>query len=148
MDPFSVLGCAAAILQFVEFSVKIIGSTHEIYTSQSGAAQENIRIKEVTERVKQLSQHLENNVAHHVGGYPSRTSNVIVNLAQDAQSLAEQLLRCIDSLSIGRSARFQSWEAFRKALRGYLQADHIKTLQIRLDELRSELMLHLITMIR
>ncbi|KAL7620218.1 hypothetical protein AAE478_009211 [Parahypoxylon ruwenzoriense] len=102
----------------------------------------------VTKRVKQLSQHLENSTVQQAGRYSSQTSNVIVKLAQKAQSLAEELLRSIGSLSIDCSARFQSWQAFRKALRGYLQADHIKTLQIRLDELRSELMLHLIVMIR
>ncbi|KAI1215033.1 uncharacterized protein F4807DRAFT_455482 [Annulohypoxylon truncatum] len=147
MDPFNALGAAAAILQFVELSAKIIGTAHEIYNSDGGAAQENIRIEDVTKRVKQLSQHVENSVMQHASRNSSQTPNVIVELAQKAQSLAGQLLRSIDSLSIDRSARFQSWQALRKALRGYYQADHIKTLQIRLDGLRSELMLHLIVMI-
>lgn len=148
MDPFSALGAAAAILQFVELSAKILGTAYEIYNSDSGAAQENIRIEDVTNRVKQLSQHVGNSVIHNSSRNTSQISNVTVELAQKAQSLADQLIRSLDSLSIDRSARFQSWQAFRKALRGYFQADHIKTLQTRLDGLRSELMLHLIVMIR
>lgn len=147
MDPFSALGAAAAILQFVELSAKILGTAYEIYNSDSGAAQENIRIEDVTNRVKQLSQHVGNSVIHNSSRNTSQISNVTVELAQKAQSLADQLIRSLDSLSIDRSARFQSWQAFRKALRGYFQADHIKTLQTRLDGLRSELMLHLIVMI-
>ncbi|KAI1101033.1 hypothetical protein F4804DRAFT_24420 [Jackrogersella minutella] len=148
MDPFTALGAAAAILQFVDLSAKIIGSAHEIYTSQSGAARENIRIEEVTKRVKQLSQHIESSAVQQAGTPSSQTSNAIVELAQKAQSLAEQLLRSLASLSIDRSARFQSWQALRIAIHGYMQAAHINALQTRLDGLRSELMLHLIVMIR
>ncbi|KAI0885146.1 uncharacterized protein GGS22DRAFT_139493 [Annulohypoxylon maeteangense] len=147
MDPFSILGAAAAILQFVELTAKILGSAHEIYTSHTGASQENIRVEDVAKRVKQLGQHLEDSAARHTGRNSSQKYNVIIELTQKSQSLADELLHSIASLTIDPSARFKSWQAFRGALRGYLQEDRIKTLQVRLDGLRSELMLHLIVMI-
>lgn len=148
MDPFNALSCAAAVLQFVDFSFKIIGSAYEIYTSQSGASEETVRTREITERLQQLSQHIEDSTTLQGRPYKVKTNKAIIELAQHARSLADELQKTLASLSLDQSKRFQSWQIFRNALRSCLKADLINALQSRLDGLRSELMLHLIVIVR
>jgi hypothetical protein len=162
MDPWSALSCAAAVLQFVDYSAKLVGSAHEIYVSTSGTLQENIHVEEVAARLQQLSERVEASLAiqHHgstsqdVGdigsqehGNAQQDAAAVVNLARRIHALAVELVQCLGSLKLDRTARFKSWEAFHKALRASFKAEQINALRSRLDGLRSELSLHLTFMI-
>ncbi|KAI0380702.1 hypothetical protein F5Y04DRAFT_257206 [Hypomontagnella monticulosa] len=148
MDPLNALSCAAAILQFVDFSFKIIGSAYEIYTSQRGTSEETIQAREMIERLQQLSHYVEKTTIRQDRSNNPKPSTAVVKIARRAQSLADELRNTLASLDIDHSKSFQSWQAFRIALRSYLKADKIQGLQSRLDGLRNELMLHLIVIIR
>ncbi|KAI1132407.1 hypothetical protein F5Y10DRAFT_231103 [Nemania abortiva] len=147
MDPWSALSCAAAVLQFVDFSAKLVGSAYEIYSSESDALQENIQLEKVATRLRQLSERVETSLVFQGHDIASQDVKAIVDLAHRIQALAKELLQTLDSLKIDRNTRFQSWEAFRKAVRASLKADQIRTLRSRLDALRSELSLQLTFMI-
>ncbi|KAI0103215.1 hypothetical protein GGR51DRAFT_257684 [Nemania sp. FL0031] len=147
MDPWSALSCAAAVLQFVDYSAKLVGSAYEIYTSESSALKENIQLESVTIRLRQLSERIEASLVYQDHDIVSQDVKVIVDLAHRIQALAKELVQTLDSLKIDRTTRFQSWEAFRKVFRASFKADQIHALQSRLDALRSELSLHLTFMI-
>jgi hypothetical protein len=52
MDPISILGLAANILQFIDYGTQLLSGTQEIYRSATGASSENIEIEGTTERLQ------------------------------------------------------------------------------------------------
>ncbi|KAI1149567.1 hypothetical protein F4825DRAFT_48100 [Nemania diffusa] len=147
MDPWSALSCAAAVLQFVDFSAKLVGSAYEIYSSSSDALQENIEVEKVTTHLQQLSERVEASLVYQDHDNVSQDVKAIVDLAHRIQTLGKELVQILSSLKIDRTARFPSWEAFQKAFRASFKAEQTRALQSRLDTLRSELALHLTFMI-
>ena len=45
LDPMAALGLAGNIVQFVDFSIKLVGKVHEIHKSVDGALAENLDIE-------------------------------------------------------------------------------------------------------
>jgi hypothetical protein len=57
LDPMSALSVAASAVQFVDFSLKMVSKSKEIYKSTSGVLEEN---SQLTRSTKTLVQHREN----------------------------------------------------------------------------------------
>lgn len=55
MDPASVIGVAAASLQFLEVGIKVAKSTKEIPSSASGLTQQQERLSEIASRLADLT---------------------------------------------------------------------------------------------
>ncbi|KAJ8111143.1 hypothetical protein ONZ43_g5693 [Nemania bipapillata] len=131
MDPWSALSCAAAVLQFVDFSAKLVGSAYEIYTSGSDTLQENIEIEKVTTHLRELSERVEASLLYQDRDNVSQDVKAIADLAQRIQALSKELVEILDSMKMDRTARFKSWEAFQKAFRASFKTEKIRALQSR-----------------
>ena len=59
MDPLTALGLAANIVQFVDFTSKLISQSHEIYRSADGALEDHVALENVANNLSKLSDELK-----------------------------------------------------------------------------------------
>ncbi len=59
LDPLSALSVAAAVVQFVDFSAKIVSKGKQLYKSPGGVLRENEQTETVTKRLQNLAQNLK-----------------------------------------------------------------------------------------
>ena len=58
LDPFTALSLASGVVQFVDFSSKLISEGQELYKSAEGALTENTELKSVTVDLNHLCEKL------------------------------------------------------------------------------------------
>ena len=147
LDPFSALGLASNIVQFVDFSSKLISESRELYRSVSGITIENGEVKEATEELQRLCDRLAG---------LRMTSSTTTGLPKDEECLKILAISCKETshelLSALRDITAQEprkkWQTFRVALKSVLRKDQIQELEKKLDSYRSQLALQLMSMSR
>ena len=55
LDPFSALSLAGNIVQFFDFTLKVISVGSEVYESADGASSRNIELDEIFSSLKRIS---------------------------------------------------------------------------------------------
>ena len=59
LDPLSAVSLAATVVQFVDFSSKIVSKGYHLYTSAGGALPENARLGYVIEDLRSVTTRLQ-----------------------------------------------------------------------------------------
>jgi len=147
LDPFSALGLASNIVQFVDFSSILISDSRELYRSVSGITIENGEVKEATEELQRLCDRLAG---------LRMTSSTTNALSKEEECLRKLAISCRETshalLSVLRDITAQEprkkWQTFRVALKSVLKKDQIQELEKKLDSHRSQLALQLMAMSR
>lgn len=149
LDPVSALNIAAAVVQFVDFSARLLSKTHEISQSVDGRPVELTRINAVSWQLKeqctildQYSVSIDSSTCSNtsagqlsLAGAVTRASNV----AKEVSLLAERL-----SKPLGRK-RFKN---FRAAVGIFWNEDKINEVSKSLNNIRAEVMLSLLILTR
>jgi hypothetical protein len=94
MEPLSALGSAAAIAQFVDFGFKVLSNAREIYSSVSGATEENSSLGNTTREMQRLTEKLV--APELVGG--TDEEKLLRGLVTECRSLSSQLLALLDRI--------------------------------------------------
>jgi hypothetical protein len=144
MDPFAALGVGSAVVQFVDFSVKLISSGHQLY--KEGALPVNDELEQVTMDLTQLCEDLS---ADHPG-IPamqlSKDEASLQQLASSCKKVGNELLSLLVTLK-PREYR-NGLESFRKALRTARKKGKISNIEERLKRVQTELSIRLIAIMR
>ncbi|KAH8705046.1 hypothetical protein BGW36DRAFT_456579 [Talaromyces proteolyticus] len=137
LDPITALGLASNIIQFMDFSWRLLNDAHEIYHSSTGVTSQNTEIATIAEDLSRLSEKL-------TGPKPnSPAEEKIWHIANSSKLVADDLLSAV--LVLKRSdKKSRRWRSFRQALDGFWNKDKIIRLQNQLKELRSQLSIHII----
>jgi hypothetical protein len=105
MEPLSILGVAANILQLVHFGLKILSKSNEI--RKKGASEDNVSIEAVA---KHLQESLE-----RVRSYSLPGTSAAQKLRTQCLSVVDELLKAVNDLKImGQPTR---WKSFRNAIK-------------------------------
>lgn len=59
MEPVAALGVAAAVVQFVDFSSRLVSKGHELYHSATGELAENAEMEKASKRLQELVEPLQ-----------------------------------------------------------------------------------------
>ena len=130
MDSFTALSAAGNIIQFVDFSCKLIHNAYCITKSASGASETTIELTAIAHDVQRLSDAIDTS-----GVYPSQLKNI----ATQCKLRADELLQILDSLrSHGKHSR---WKSFLVALKEIWGQDKINNFVQRLNMLQNQLTL-------
>ncbi|KAH7113285.1 hypothetical protein B0J11DRAFT_497589, partial [Dendryphion nanum] len=142
-DPFTALGAAGNIVQFLDFGSKLFSKGKEIYKSVDGSAASNIELELIYRDLCHLSKSL---AAHSPTGTQGTTGrDTLEQLLVSCQDLAQELLTIVEGLKITPNQKHRKWRSFRQALKSAWKQNEIDELEKRLDGLRTELSLHLAT---
>ncbi len=139
MESLALIGLVGNIVQFVDFSGKLISKSSELYHSYDGALSENVDIETTTKHLTVLSKKLKDE-ATAVGDGALQTLSLACHKA------AIDLLVALDKIKVKN--RQQKWESIRKALRSVWSKEEIKELEQRLRRFKEELNLHIIVQLR
>jgi hypothetical protein len=55
MDPLSALSLAACVVQFLDYGMRVMSKSRELYTAADGALSANVEIEEASARLQGLS---------------------------------------------------------------------------------------------
>jgi hypothetical protein len=127
------LGSAAAIAQFVDFGLKILSNAREIYSSVSGATEENSSLGDATREMQRLTEKLI--TLELVGG--TDEEQLLISLVSECRSLSSQLLALLDKIKAkDPKSKFQ---IIRAAAKSKLYENEKLALQRRLDDCKLRL---------
>jgi N-terminal domain on NACHT_NTPase and P-loop NTPases len=142
-DPFTAIGLASSIVQFIDFSFKIVSKASEIKQSADGVLSENFDLEIVTKDLVVINARLKDSLQ------PPKVAIVLIqeqrriyDLRERCNEVAEELLNALDKLKAkGSQGR---WKSLRQALKSVWDRDKIIDIQSRLTGLREELELRVL----
>jgi hypothetical protein len=161
MDPLSALSVAGTIVQFVDFSAKLIFKSHKLYESSNGALVENLELQAIAESMAGMQRKIKA-AREEIGPVyspvfldgrqrsrkPTKEEQLMVQIrrendkelrsvCQQCAIVAEELIYALDSLKVRGTNR--KWGSFRVALQSIWDEGKIKKLGERLNALRAQL---------
>lgn len=142
MDPASAIGLASSILTFIEIGCKVVTGTFE--TAQTGRAPH-------TEHIDAVAHDLNNAVARFstpVSPKASDPEKALGEVSVRCQALLKELLTVLESFKVQAAKPGISWDAFRVGIRRIRKDSKVQELQRSLAEYRSEILVHLVTILR
>jgi hypothetical protein len=137
MEGLTALGLASNIVQFIDFSSKIIKGAKEIYDSGTGTVPATEGLEDVAKEMQSLSLRLDPPST----GHQNEDERAFRRLAAECRILCTQLLDLIDSVkpSDPKSKR----QSIIAAIRGTWSEKERTELERRLDSCRNQLELQL-----
>lgn len=133
LDPLSALSLAAAILQFVDFSSKILVTGYETYCSAAGATQEQVDLQELTHNLYRLQDQLATPVKQQ-----TPDQEFLENVAKRSSYLAGDFLILLEDLKVEGQGLLRTWDAFRQACRSARKKSEIQRLERLLDSISGQ----------
>ncbi|KAJ8068445.1 hypothetical protein OCU04_004001 [Sclerotinia nivalis] len=135
LDPFSAVSLAAAIIQLVDFSSKVISSAAELHRSSSGALANNLELSTIVSDLSALSNNLEARILHQGKHSCNTDEQAIRSLASECKELSDKLLHDLDGLKI--KGPHTMWASARQSLRSLWKEAYISHMLKQLDGFRS-----------
>jgi hypothetical protein len=141
LDPMSALSVAASVVQFVDFTSKIICKGKDIYHSVDGVLPENSQNKTVTVRLLEITNELEKPLVD-IGSLSDENQSQyhqLQHICKECSSISKELLRHLKDLEVPRGSKHRRWKSFRQALKSVWDKEGIDAMAKRLERLRNEL---------
>jgi hypothetical protein len=145
MEPLSALAVACAVVQFVDFGSKLIGTGLEAYKSADGTPEDVVEIEVLAAHAEHLSKRLGSSSRTLVTSTGAQDEAKLRELASRSETLANEI---VTTLSKIRGQPHHTWPAVRTAVHLKWKESKIKNLQTRLDAVKSEIWLQLLCMMR
>jgi len=141
MDPISAVGCAAAIVNFVDFAYSLVKGSYEIYKSDSGGRPGHADINTVLADLDGVTRTLQSNV---------RTDNPhrepLSRLAWDCNTVSAELSGLLNDLK--RKQGNKVWRSIEAKWSIMRKEGRLASVEQRLVSLRLELLLRLNVIIK
>jgi flagellar motility protein MotE (MotC chaperone) len=145
LDPLTALSLAGTIVQFVDFSTKLVAKGHELHNSADGASIGNAELEVMAKDLQELNRRLQKLQPSHGTDETTLTdSNVALRkLSQQCSGIATELVDALDNLKV-QSTSNRRWKSFRQALKGLMKKEEVDAIAKRLENFRDELNLHIL----
>jgi hypothetical protein len=139
MEALAAIGLVGNIVQFVDFSRKLISKSIQLYHSYDGALAEDIEIEKATKHLLRLNKTLKDDAATVGDG-------ALQSLSLSCREAAIDLLEALGKAKV--KDRQQKWESIRKALKSVWSKEELKRLEQRLAKIKDDLNLHVVVGLR
>lgn len=131
MDPFTALGIAGNVIQFVDFAWKLVIGSRTIYQSSEGASENNLVLRVILADVSLLTDKMT-----IAGNDPS-----LDNIIRECKTISARLIELLQKLSV--NGKKTKWRCFAVAMKEVWSKDEISELSSRLAKLQNQLTIHL-----
>ena len=130
----TAIGLAGNIVQFVDFSMKLVGKAHEIHTSVDGALAENLDIETVAGTLRKLQLKLKIDEKRSTS-YDSEMEGLLERPCDSCNGTAKELLHILEGFKAqDKRAR---WKSMRHAIKSARGKGAVLEISARLDEFRN-----------
>jgi hypothetical protein len=140
MEPLVAIGLVGNIVQFVDFSSKLVSKTVEGYRSADGAFVDNANLETATNGLVALIESINSNAT------PRSVKPALISLCSSCNDVAKELLGALAKLKV--QAGKSKWKSLRKALRSVWSKGEILGIERRLSSFRDEINLHIVVELR
>ncbi|KUJ15866.1 uncharacterized protein LY89DRAFT_97538 [Mollisia scopiformis] len=145
LDPMTALGIAGNIVQFVDFSIKLLGDAHELHKSAEGSLQESLDVEKVAGTIRILQMKLRIQDDHHVSG-DDKAENLLEELCTSCDETAKELFEVLGSLKV--QGKKSPWKSMRQAIKSIKGKATIAKICDRLNGFRETLELTILVDLR
>lgn len=134
MDPLTAFSLAGTIIQFVDFSNRLLTSDIQLYKSSRGSLRVNEELELVTGDLQSVVLKLRGNFSiNHTGAVPLLAGNNepqegFVKICDEASRIAIELLRKLNGLK-AEDRKLRAWESLKAAVRSAWSRDEINSLK-------------------
>jgi hypothetical protein len=128
MEPFTAVGLAGNIVQFVDFTLKVITGAHDLYTSTSGSTNAELEARDVVEHIQKIARLATPRIP-----LEAKPDIDLVPLSNDCNAIANELIKLINSVQLTTSGAGRLWQSVYKAGQRQWKEKQIADLQKRLD---------------
>jgi hypothetical protein len=139
METLAIIGLVGNIVQFVDFSGKLISKSTELYRCSEGALAEHLDIEMATNHLVLLNSKLKEAAT-------STGDGALESLCISCGAAADNLLATLDKVKV--RDKQHKWKSIRKALRSVWSKEEIEDLERRLATFREELNFHVVVDLR
>ncbi|KAF2807226.1 uncharacterized protein BDZ99DRAFT_337271, partial [Mytilinidion resinicola] len=139
MESLAVLGLAANIIQFVDFTSKLFSQSTAIYRSINGVSEETQEMITIATGLQTLCARLTSTPSTNSAGYPM--DDELKSLAQQCKAAGDQLVAALHSLKATGTHR--KWASFTTALASVWKQSKIEAMKKKLETYKSQLSLQL-----
>jgi hypothetical protein len=139
METLAIVSLVGNVIQFVDFSGKLIAKSTELYRSNEGTLAENIDVETATNHLVLLNNKIKDAAT-------TASDDALKRLCESCKSTADELLAALEKLKV--NSKQDKWKSIRKALRSVWSKEQIRELEGRLARFREELNLHIIVDLR
>lgn len=147
LDPWTALTVASSVVQFVDFSIKIISKGNQYYKSADGVLQQNAEHIATADAFRRLSYGLSRSlIALSQERKLSDDEKALQLAAQNCKNLASTLRDTVDKLRLPENNK--RWKSFRHAIKTYWSKEEIEDMLGKLRSVREELVIHLLVVMR
>lgn len=137
IDPFTCLSLAGNVVQFIEFTWKLLSDSQAIYHSATGSSDEHIVLEAIVIDLHPLVANLT---------ISSTASDQLKDIATTCQHISNKLLQALDGLKTkGQNSR---WKSFVHALKNVWERGQITDLVNDLEKTQKQLNTHMLFMMR
>ena len=140
MDPVAALGLAGNIVQFVDFSCKVLHDAKSLYASSTGTSAGNDILESISRDLIDLNDALTAPSA------PGAIPESMRGLASKCKDVAAELLVTLDKIKVQGSHR--KLRSFVQAFRSVWGKEQIEELVKRMERLRGETQYRIQLMLR
>lgn len=138
-ESLAAVGLAGNIVQFISFSAELVSKTRDIHKSGSGVSGDVVDLDSVSNSLRSLIRPILNQ---------GNVSTQLQQIAERCHDVADELLEATAELKYDSNLSNKGptkWQSFRKALKCIWKKDQIDALKMRLQLLRDQLSLHLVS---
>lgn len=153
MEPLSAIALASSIISFIEFALKLVSNSREVYEATDGLTDENIKLGAVAARLSRINRAVRTrgHDLKHVSDDDDDDDEAVAH-AQSLQAIvhgcdevATQLLTALEKL---RPKTDSKWSSVYAALKSILKQPKLKKLNEQLRAYREEMVLHIIVLVQ
>jgi hypothetical protein len=147
MDPVSALGVASAVVQFVDFGTKLISKTRSLRKSSTGALVEHRELTLASTRLSDLSSDLDHELSRFASARElTQEEAALQQVAEECRQLALEFSETLAGFT-GRPGQ-NVFKSFRQAFKLVWHKEGLESMQVRLDQQRQQLIIHLLVVVR
>ena len=144
MDPLSALSLASNIVQLVDVGTRVVSASFELYSPDGISV--NGELESVISDLVSICSALEKPQDRISELSSSKSEIQLIPLCESCKNLGEELLAVLNSVKV--QSPHKKWQSFRQALKAVWKEKEIERYKRRIADLRSEISLRLLGILR
>ena len=147
VSPTDALSIAAAVVQFIDFGIKITAKSRELASSSTGVLVEHKELLTASNRLADLDGGLVHSLSFFREGRKlTQAEAALREVSQECKDMASEFTQTLNGLF--GTADQNSFKTFRQAFKAVWHKDGIEAMRQRLDQQRQQLAINLLIVMR
>jgi len=147
MDPVTAIQCVSAIISFVDFGLKLVSKSHQIYSSVDGVLQDHAEQDAVARRLGDLADNLANAIESSAKTRKLSAAEIALQkITVECNASAADFTAAIDE--IRATGTHKRWDSFRQALKAVWKKEDLEQHRGKLESYRLEAVTYLLVIIQ